>query len=183
MKPLSPFARLPKTGSYWPVKTNHSHAKVVPYKTINGKIFGRGGRIFMANRSNKKRYHAGIDLYAKHRDPVIACEDGRILKLQYFYKSKAGESTFALFVKHGDIVINYGEVKRNSLTKNGLKEGDYVRAGQVIGFVSTTQMLHFETYQESARKNYRWYKKDRTPPSLLLNPTKYLLKLKDITSL
>ncbi len=78
-------------------------------------------------------------------------------------------------MEHKNVVINYGEVHKDSLKANGLKEGDSVRAGQVIGFAGKmfrSSMLHFEIYRKGIDHNLRWLKKDDAPYNLL-NPTKY----------
>jgi len=54
-----------------------------------------------------------------------------------------------------------------------------VAAGQPIGFVSDTSMLHFETYTAGTKTSHRWWKDEKTPPPQLLNPTNYLLFLRD----
>ena len=54
-----------------------------------------------------------------------------------------------------------------------------VKAGQPIGFVSDTSMLHFETYVKGNTRSRRWFKDERKPPPQLLNPTKYLLFLRE----
>lgn len=131
------------------------------------------------------RWHCGVDLAAKAGDPVIACEDGTIVRFRNF--GKASGNTWALFVDHGSYIINYGEVDK--VLPNGLKEGTAVKAGSqiaVIGLMdSGNSMLHFEMYS-SGLKGY-WTNKFATgnqswstgssPPIYLLNPTPYLQSL------
>ena len=175
-----PFASPPPSGSYWPLVSNHRRSKEVAFQystsgTYHQKFIGNASRRFLASRKKGARYHVGIDLYANHRDKVIACEDGKIINFYHFY-----HGAYALIVEHENIVINYGEVDRNSLRANGLRIGSEVKAGQVIGMVGkmeSSSMLHFETYRKGTRINLRWYK-SKQAPSLLLNPTKYLLYLK-----
>jgi hypothetical protein len=69
------------------------------------------------------------------------------------------------------------EVRKDSLSKNGLKVGMRVSAGQQIGRVSDTSMLHFETYVKGTTDSHRWWKSAKSPPRELLNPTRCLLEL------
>lgn len=172
-----PFARLPLENSYWPVISTHPRGKEIAYRYGSQRKdhHGNWSRRFLANRAGNKRYHAGVDLYANHKDKIVACEDGRIVNFYPFYRG-----TYCLLIAHQGLVINYGEVEKNSLEANGLNIGDYVKAGQVIAFVGKmyrSSMLHFETYREGTRENHRYYQGKRAP-SQLLNPTKYLLELR-----
>lgn len=181
-KTPAPFAPPPPPGSYWPVQTSHSQARVVSYLTAAGKSIGNSSRRFLAGRKGKRngvptaRNHAGIDLYASRGDPVIACEDGTVLSFRRFYKAKSGQQTHRILVQHSRLVINYGEVTPDSFRRTGLKEGSAVRAGQVIGYVSDTDMLHFETYTLGTTETFQWWT-GSPPPPRLLNPTGYLLHL------
>lgn len=192
-----PFAPPPAARSYWPVRTSNRLGRLVSYLTVNKTTIGREGRRFLARRDNRdyngsirrytgtkqNRWHVGIDLFANIGDEVVACEAGKIINLQYFYKAKSGQRTFGVIVEHAGCVINYGEVIGDSLTRNKLQEGDNVVAGQVIGFVSDTGMLHFETYslrEDHKYHNLQWWMLPETPnpPTDLLNPTQYLLHLR-----
>ena len=172
-KPV-PFAPPPEPGSYWPVVSSNAKGREVAFQGTDRKYQGNSSRRFLASRTDGDRYHAGIDLYANHRDPIVACEDGTIVNFYHFYRS-----TYALLVEGRNKVINYGEVEKDSLTGNKLKIGDKVRAGQVIAFVGKmhrSSMLHFETYTIGTRSNKR-FKVGGTAPKELLNPTRYLLFL------
>lgn len=169
-----PFAPLPSSGSFWPIITTHSKGREVAFQGTDRKFKGTPGRRFLASRTDGDRYHVGIDLWAHDNDPIVACEDGKIVNFYHFYRS-----TYALLVEHNSIVVNYGEVHKDSLTANNLKVGDNVRAGQVIGKVGKmykSSMLHFETYIRGTRSNKR-FKVGGVPPKEVLNPTKYLLFL------
>lgn len=173
-----PFAANPSVGSYWPLISTHQKNKEVAFQYMANpsRYVGNRSRSFLAKRLNGKRYHAGIDLYAHHKDKVVACEDGVIRAFYHFYRN-----TYALIVEHKNLVINYGEVHKDSLDANGLKKGDNVSAGQVIAHVGKmhrSSMLHFETYRKGTEHNIKWFKKDSAPPNLL-NPTKYLLALQE----
>lgn len=105
-------------GSYsqlcWPVITASPNALVVSQRTSGGKLIGREGRRFLADRSNKKRYHVGVDLFCFEGEEVVACGDGKVAAFFKFYRTNSGEQSYALLVDHGGLVINYGEVKANS---------------------------------------------------------------------
>ncbi len=171
-----PFARNPRSGSYFPVLTSHPRGKEIAFQKQNREIVGRPGRRFLASRTDGKRYHVAVDLFANNRDPVVACEDGRIVNFYHFY-----HGSWALFVEHDDLVINYGEVAADSLKKLNLRIGDSVKAGQqiaIVGKMHKSSMLHFETYIKGTKKNQRFIVGQPKPPALL-NPTRYLLALRD----
>lgn len=180
-----PFAPEPPMGSYWPVRTTLKNARLVSYKHAGG-IEGREGRMFRARRQGKrkgkvvKRHHAGIDVYAKRNDMVVACERGVIVAFGFFYKAKSGQRTYKLLVEHPDsgVVVNYGEVRSDSLERCGLEVGSSVLPGQPIGFVSDTNMLHLETYIPGTKTTSQWWADAARAPEPLLNPTRYLLFLR-----
>ena len=183
-----PFAPEPPSGSFWPVRTTHPQARVVSYLYSEPKgIEGAAGRMFLASRQGKRngmlvaRRHVGVDLYAHVGDEVVACESGTIVAFDFFYKAKSGQRTYKLMVENdtSGIVVNYGEVKSDSLSKHGLKLGSQVVAGQPIAFVSDTSMIHFEAYVKGTTTTHRWWKDESKAPSPLLNPTRYLCFLRD----
>ncbi|GMA15726.1 hypothetical protein E5F05_06095 [Deinococcus metallilatus] len=179
-----PFAPAPPPGSFWPLRTENSEGRLVSYITVDGHMVGRAGRAFLAARQGTRggqtlpRRHVGVDLYAHAGDTVVACEDGRIVEFAFFYRAKSGQRTYRLLVAHPAVVVNYGEVTEDSLTRHGLAVGDTVRAGQPLAFVSDTGMLHFETYAPDTVHSAQWWP-DRPRPSNLLNPTRYLLFLQE----
>jgi murein DD-endopeptidase MepM/ murein hydrolase activator NlpD len=143
-------------------------------------------------RGGRSRAHVGIDLRAKKGDTVLSVDDGTIVSFYYFYRS-----TFALFIDHGDYIVNYGEVDKSSLDRFGLvspwgniskndpkkstgQSGSVVKAGQPIALVGKmyrSSMLHFEMYS-SGKTNQRWTGfPSGSAPSRLLNPTNFLLTL------
>lgn len=181
-----PFAPLPPPGSHWPVRTSHPSARLVSYMyQAPSGIVGRAGRMFLAGRKGTNqgrtvlRWHAGVDLFAHVNDVVVACEAGTLVDFSFFYQARSGQRTYKLLVEHegSGIVINYGELRGDSLSGNGLEVGMRVGAGQPIGWVSDTSMLHFETYVKGTTRSHRWWKADKNPPRELLNPTRYLLEL------
>ncbi|MBN1612079.1 MAG: peptidoglycan DD-metalloendopeptidase family protein [Polyangiaceae bacterium] len=177
-----PFAPNPPAGSYWPVISSHARSREVNYRAADGSRIGSNeGRQFLASRDHGRRYHVGIDVFANRGDPVVAIADGRIVSF-YGFCCRPRMTSYALFVDHGNVVVNYGEVAPDSLTRNGLARGSRVSAGQVIGSIGVnpggTSMLHFETYVPGTTANARYVPGHRRPASLL-NPTPYLLWLLD----
>jgi spore germination cell wall hydrolase CwlJ-like protein len=174
-----PFATIntPANQMFWPVITDDPQAMVVSYLDTAGKIVGQSGRRFFADRRGGARHHVGMDVFCKDGDVVVACAPGKIIAFYSFYKRPTtGEDTFALFIAHDGVVINYGEVKPNARAKFGWNIGDTVTAGQHIAEVSGTDMIHFETYVPGTTQNARWLAGGAKPASLL-NPTMLLLTL------
>lgn len=158
----------------WPLVTDHPKRKEIAYRTAAGEAVGRASRAFGASRSEGARRHVGIDLFASHRDIVIACEPGKIVNHYHFYSG-----THALIQQtDGGVVINYGEVEKDSWNEFGITIGSEVTAGQSIArvgkFSSGASMLHFETYKNGTTANQSW-PSNEAPPDGILNPTKYLL--------
>ena len=175
----APFATIntPLDKMFWPVITDDPQAMVVSYLNDTGQIVGLSGRRFFADRRNGERHHVGVDVFCMEGDVVVACAPGKIVAFYSFYRRPTtGEDTFALFVAHDGVVINYGEVRRSAREEFGWKIGDDVAAGQRIARVSGTDMIHFETYVPGVVQNSRWLKNDPRPPKLL-NPTLLLLTL------
>jgi murein DD-endopeptidase MepM/ murein hydrolase activator NlpD len=162
---------------YWPVITASANALVVSQRTASGQVVGRPGRCFLADRSNGKRYHVGIDLFCSDGEEVVACAEGKVVAFYKFYLTSTGEQSYALLVDHGDMVINYGEVKADSSSRYGWTVGSKVTAGQKIARVSSTNMVHFETYRSGTMANSRWMKNEPHPPPSLRDPTEFLVKL------
>ena len=160
----------------WPIETEHSRKFDVSYKTATNKMVANGARRFMVKRSPEHvNYHVGIDLYGSHGDKILSMEDGEITNFYHFY---AG--TYALFVQcKSGLVINYGEVERNSWKEFGLGKGSKVKKGQPIARVGLmdggSSMLHFETYMRPTKTNKRY---PGGNPGPILNPTYYLLRSK-----
>jgi len=120
------------------------------------------------------RYHAGIDIGAPRGTPVYAIADGIVVNDYIFTDYASGSPTHALFVNHGGIVVNYGEVESVKY-----KVGNKVKGGEQIasvGQVSSNSMLHFETYTPGTTTNISWYK-GQPQPKTLLDPTNTLKSL------
>ncbi len=101
------------------------------------------------------REHEAIDIMAPRNTPVVAVEDGRIAR---FFVSKAGGNTIYQFDPASDYCYYYAHLERYA---DGLKEGDQVHKGQVIGYVGTsgnapkdTPHLHFAIFRLTADKHW-----------------------------
>jgi murein DD-endopeptidase MepM/ murein hydrolase activator NlpD len=172
-----PFADLDADDStiFWPVVTADPQALLVSYLTTAEKDLGNSSRRFLANRNRGARHHVGIDLFCAEGDDVVAIADGKIVGFAHFLNS-GGEQTFQLLVNHGSVAVNYGEVVDNSNQLFHWRIGDAVQAGQRIGRIGATKMLHFETYEPGVTHNQVWMVGGQRP-SGLLNPTQLLLRI------
>jgi murein DD-endopeptidase MepM/ murein hydrolase activator NlpD len=101
------------------------------------------------------REHEAIDILAPRNTPVVAVEDGRIAKL---FLSKAGGNTIYQFDPAGEYCYYYAHLERYA---DGLREGDHVSRGDVIGYVGTsgnapkdTPHLHFAVFRLTPEKHW-----------------------------
>ena len=101
------------------------------------------------------RPHEAVDMLAPRNTPIHAVESGTIAKL---FTSKAGGLTIYQFDPAGHLCYYYAHLERYA---SGLKEGDKVRKGQVIGYVGTsgnapknTPHLHFAIFKLTAAKHW-----------------------------
>ena len=102
------------------------------------------------------RRHEAIDILAPRNTAVFAVEDGEIAKL---FLSEAGGITIYQFDPDEKYVYYYAHLERYA---EGLKEGDKVKRGQIIGYVGTTgnaprdtPHLHFAIFRMTGDK--RWW--------------------------
>ncbi|HET9266468.1 MAG TPA: M23 family metallopeptidase [Vicinamibacterales bacterium] len=102
------------------------------------------------------RRHEAIDILAPRNTPVKAVEAGMIARL---FHSKAGGITIYQFDPSRRFCYYYAHLERYAA---GLREGDSVRKGQVLGYVGSsgnapkdTPHLHFAIFRLTAEK--RWW--------------------------
>jgi peptidoglycan LD-endopeptidase LytH len=102
------------------------------------------------------RQHEAIDILAPRNTPVVAVEDGTVAKL---FNSKAGGLTVYQFDPGQQYTYYYAHLERYA---DGLKEGDRVHRGQVLGYVGTsgnapknTPHLHFAVFRLTPEM--RWW--------------------------
>jgi murein DD-endopeptidase MepM/ murein hydrolase activator NlpD len=110
--------------------------------------------------------HEAVDILAPRHTPVRAVEDGTIAKV---FDSRAGGHTIYQFDPTERFAYYYAHLERYA---DGLREGQRVAAGDVIGYVGTsgnappgTPHLHFAIFELGPEK--RWSKGDALDPYLV----------------
>ncbi|MEQ1771525.1 MAG: M23 family metallopeptidase [Devosia sp.] len=89
-----------------------------------------------------RKLHTGVDLAAPRNTPIYAAGDGIIEKAQW----TSGYGRFVMIKHVNGFETGYGHMNKFA---DGIKAGDKVRQGQIIGYVgstgnSTGNHLHFE---------------------------------------
>ena len=166
----------PRAGAVWPLPSDsrerserYASGSYVWARRRVTEDFG-DPRPFMA--ANPTRHHAGEDLRGARGAIVVATEPGVIATIDRdWYKTNAGEVTGMVLVQHDSgITIAYGEIDPASVL---VHEGDRVIAGQPLGSIGATEMLHLEIYRGAVRRTWQW-PWDGPVPDALLDPTRYL---------
>jgi murein DD-endopeptidase MepM/ murein hydrolase activator NlpD len=113
------------------------------------------------------RRHEALDIMAPRGTPVLAVDDGSIAKL---FRSAAGGITIYQFDAGRQYAYYYAHLDRYA---EGLKEGQAVKRGDVIGYVGSTgnapesaPHLHFTIFELGPEK--RWWR------GRAVNPYPYL---------
>ena len=121
----------------------------------------------MFNESRGNRRHEAIDILAPTGTPVIATDDGMVKKL---FTSKPGGLTVYQFDPDQRFCYYYAHLDRYAA---GLHEGQFLRRGQVLGYVGTTgnapkdtPHLHFALIRLD--QDRRWWKGTYVNPYPLL---------------
>jgi murein DD-endopeptidase MepM/ murein hydrolase activator NlpD len=112
---------------------------------------------FYDARAGGARVHHALDIRAPRGTPVLAVEEGRVVRL---HKGGAGGITVYQLDPAGRYGYYYAHLDRYA---DGLAEGKAVRRGDVLGYVGTTgnappgtPHLHFAIYQVAdARRPWR----------------------------
>ena len=101
------------------------------------------------------RVHEAIDIMAPRGTPVRAVEDGRIVKL---FNSKQGGLTIYMFEPSETFCYYYAHLNGYA---PGVKEGQEIRRGQVIGYVGSTgnasedaPHLHFSIFRLTPERQW-----------------------------
>ncbi|MBG6074586.1 M23 family metallopeptidase [Polaromonas sp. CG_9.11] len=118
---------------------------------------------FGDGRDGGQRGHEAIDIPAATGTPVLAVDDGRIVKL---FLSQPGGITVYQFDPSGRLAYYYAHLERYA---DGLAEGQAVRRGSVIGYVGATgnaspdaPHLHFAIFRLGPEK--QWWKGEPVNP-------------------
>jgi murein DD-endopeptidase MepM/ murein hydrolase activator NlpD len=144
-----------------------------PFPKLPSQSWKTGARVFGALRSGGKRKHAGCDLYFPAGTWIHAVADGEVIQQPYnFY---AG--TQALEIRHGSIIVRYGEIQPNSFVGGKtVKKGQRIcKVGHLIGINVESDMLHIEMYAGTESGNLT--AKENKPYQRrkdLLDPTPFL---------
>lgn len=112
--------------------------------------------------------HEAIDILAPRNTPILAVEDGTIARL---WNSVPGGMTIYLFDPEQKYEYYYAHLESYA---DGLKEGDRMKRGQVIGYVGTsgnapkdTPHLHFTIFKLTDNKH--WWEGTAVNPYLVYN--------------
>lgn len=118
---------------------------------------------FADGRDSNQRGHEAIDIHAPRGTPVLAVDDGRIVKL---FLSKPGGITIYQFDATDKLAYYYAHLDRYA---EGLAEGQTVRRGHVIGYVGSSgnaspeaPHLHFAIFRLGPEK--QWWKGEPVNP-------------------
>ena len=124
---------------------------------------------FAEGRDAGGRPHEAVDILAPRNTAVHAVEDGTIAKL---FDSRAGGITIYQFDPSGRFCYYYAHLERYA---PGLREGQRVSRGDVIGYVGTsgnappnTPHLHFAVFELDADRH--WWKGRAIDPYLIFRP-------------
>ena len=170
--PAQPVPQAPKLVAPFKLQLKYPFTK---HESMQCGRWGSGSQdypYFGAPRNGGRRRHAGVDLYPSGGagTVVVAVQHGVVRRVAPFYKRSNGEMTYAILVDHGDISVNYAELKRPTL-----HSGMAVRQGQPLGRISGTRQLHLELYRGGTESWTRgWYGQQ---PDNLLDPTSLMLEL------
>ena len=96
-----------------------------------------------------RRMHAGMDFRARRGTPIVAVTDGRVVSA-----GRAGGCGMTVKIDHpGNLATRYCHMSRMAV-----RSGEYVKRGQVIGYVGSTGLstgphLHYEMYRNGKAIN------------------------------
>jgi murein DD-endopeptidase MepM/ murein hydrolase activator NlpD len=121
------------------------------------------------DKRGSDRHHNALDIMAKRNTPVLAAVSGVVLKL---HNSVAGGLTIYTSDPTGKYVMMYGHLDSY---RPGIKDGDKVKQGEIIGFVGSTgnanplaPHLHFQVTRNDNMKE--WWKGTPINPFLVFRP-------------
>ena len=121
---------------------------------------------FLAGRDGGSRTHNALDILAPRGTPALAADDGRVLRVS---QNRLGGLTVYLLDAAQRFVYYYAHLDRY---RKGLRSGEMVRRGDVLGYVGTTgnaprntPHLHFQAMR---------YRPDRYWEGEPVNPRPFL---------
>ena len=148
-----------KTGSYVPGKggeRKHPAGNPYPYSVTSdyGWRWLKGN--FNGTYINKKEWHTGIDFGMPEGTPIGSACDGTIVDIGNRGKASGGIITLVRSKANPGLLYRYFH---QSKSPAGLKIGDEVKAGDIIGYVGHTGYasgphLHFQVDDGSYSNNY-----------------------------
>ena len=121
------------------------------------------------DKRGSTRTHNALDIMAARNTPVVSAVDGSILKL---HTSVAGGLTIYASDPSSRFVLMYGHLDSY---RPGLKEGQRVKRGEIIGFVGSTgnanalaPHMHFQVMRNDNLKD--WWKGTPINPFPVFRP-------------
>lgn len=84
---------------------------------------------YRTSLSGTRRFHSGVDLYARNGTPIYACESGQVIKAEYH-----GGYGYSILIYHGGGLATFYA----HLSGFAVSAGQNVSRGQLIGYVGTT---------------------------------------------
>ena len=123
----------------------------LPYIQMPGFLVSplqqRGEVLAPFNQLRTGYFHEGIDIRAAEGTPIFASAEGIVTKAAPDSKGVDKGGGHMIFIDYGDGV----EARYMHLSVYGVREGDHVKPGDVIGFTgntgdTSTPHLHFEFY-------------------------------------
>jgi murein DD-endopeptidase MepM/ murein hydrolase activator NlpD len=146
--PLSTTAPINATSSLAELRDRHLE---IP---VRGAVRQKLVDSFDATRDGNRK-HEAIDIMAPRNTPILAVEEGTIARL---FSSKLGGTTVYQFDPATRYVYYYAHLERYA---DGLREGDRVQRGEVLGYVGTsgnapknTPHLHFAIFLLTEKKQW-----------------------------
>jgi len=133
------------------VKDLRKRDLLVPVTGITSQML----RDSFSETRDRVREHEAVDILAPRGTPVVAVEDGTIVK---FFTSVRGGLTIYQFDPSGTYAYYYAHLDRYA---PGLSQGDRVTRGQTIGYIGTTgnapantPHLHFSIFLLTEKKEW-----------------------------
>jgi murein DD-endopeptidase MepM/ murein hydrolase activator NlpD len=149
-----------------PVAELRRHSLRLPLDTANVDAMNGG---FAERRDGNARGHEAVDMLAPRNTPVRAVENGTIARLFF---SRAGGNTIYQFDPTQRYCYYYAHLDHYL---DGLRDGQSVSKGDVLGYVGTTgnaprntPHLHFAIFRLT--ETHRWWQGTAIDPYLVFKP-------------